>query len=396
MLAKTSDVLSRASVGSSAQLEQRLYDELGDATMADVMNHAIGGIFSNASKCIRVISTRGVSSELETKKEERIILFNDKSRLQVPIGNFRYMISGSPLFSKIDGYERPHAFTKTLLGEMVGDIFAVQGVYAGVDPTFDEPLACILKPSRHTDDLGTPLISLLIMEWANANRANPALSRFIKETKLLHEYGTQRERTREYRTISSRVNSVAKSLSQKRFVVYHSRSPGDQNIYTSVNNIPLSAEPPSGIGVDAAVAVWNELLKNKASAQEIAATIHYHSSYVRRILNWLVDNEYANMNYEKPRERSLPIKRTKKSRRLCGYVDQSMGLLGFYPKRSGIGSIWEHPKIDVAGLVQHREELIDTLYDNADKRTAFEEACRIAYRKHVAQFVRPRFYSQLI
>ena len=68
-----------------------------------------------------------------------------------------------------------------------------------------------------------------------------------------------------------------------------------------------------------------------------------------------------------------------------------MALLGFYPKRNGVGSIWKPPKIDVAGLVQYRGELIDTLYDNADKRAAFEEACRIAYRRHITQFVIPRY-----
>jgi len=391
MLAKTSDVLSRASVGSSAQLEQRLYDELGDATMADIMNHAIGGIFSNASKCIFVISTGSVSSDWETKNEERRILFNGIGGPDVPIGNFRYakMISGNPPFFKIDGYERSHTLTKTLLGEMVGDIFAVRGIYAGIDPRFGEPLACVLKPSGHTGDLGTPLLSLLIMEWTNANRENPTLSRFIKETKLLHN-GTQKERTGEYSAVSARVNNVAKSLSQKGFVVYRSRGPGDRNIYTPVNNVPLSTEPPYGISIDAVVPVWNKLLKNKASAQEIAATIHYSPQHVRSILNWLVDAGYAKMNYGKPRERSLPIKSTRKSRRLCGYVDQSMTLLGFYPERNGIGSIWEPPKIDVAGLVRYREELIDTLYGNADKRAAFEEACRIAYRKHVAQLGRGR------
>ena len=389
MLAKTSDVLSRASVGSSAQLEQRLYDELGDATMADVMNHAIG-IFANAPKCILVISTRGISSEWETKKEEEGILFNDRGKLGVPIGNFRYpkMISGNPLFFKTGDYERSHTFTKTLLGEMVGDIFAVQGVYAGADPRFGEPLARILKPSGHTGDLDIHLLSLLIMEWANDNRSNPTLSRFIKETKLLHEDSTQKERTHEYHRISKRVNNVAKLLSQEGFVIYHSRGPGDRNIYTSVNNTPLSVGPPYGISMDVAVLVSDELLKNKASAQEIAATICYNSSYVRRILNWFVDSGYAKMNYGKPRERSLPIKPTRKSRRLYGYVDQPMTLLGFYPKKNGIGSIWEHPKINVAGLVRYREELIDTLYDNADKRAAFEEACRIAYRRYIAQFGR--------
>lgn len=383
MLTKTSDVISHAGVNSFEQLEEKLTEDIGNATVADLLNHSIGGIFSNPSKSIVVIASGDVSSVWKIQKEERRVIFNGNGHgRRVPIANLTYPIrlSRDPAFFHVHKNGGPFVFSKTLLGELVGDIFAVQGIYAGADSEWSDSIAHILRVSSRLNGLSTPLASLLLLEWANMERQNPSLRNFIEEFDLCGSDGYD-----SYKVTSNRFGKAAKWLNEKGFLLYSTRSPKDENIYTFGKTDPLPESLPSHVGKDAALSIYRALLEKEGSATEVAERVRYDLHYTQVIIYWLVENGYAEILKGRSNKETSAVWGTRKSKRLCDYVDDAMELLGFHMGKGRI-NIWERPKIDVKGLIQYRESLVDSICTDEQKRKAFEEACRVAYQRHVAQF----------
>ncbi len=377
MLAGTSDVLTRNKISSARGLEQRLYEQLGGATIAGVLNHVVGEIFSNAYKAISFVSLADGSVQ-QAMTEERRVLFDGRGPIRkVPLHNMAYALylSEQPAFVQVQG-PTPIKLSKTLLGEMVGDIFAVSGICAGSDPVLEYPMSSALGHLANPGGLDTPLLSLLMAEWSNEDRDNPSLAGFIRESKLLGGDAEKRN------AVDLRVSKAAKRMDKLGFVVYNQLHVAGKNLYKSAGREPHPADIPAGAGKYAAIAAWNAIKHNAYPASEISERTNYALGYTWIAIKWLVENGYAEKSEGKLRNRHSEILGTKKSRRLRFYVEKPMELLGFYPLSNGFGSVWDAPKLDVAGLVRYRENYIDPLCAGGALRDRFENACNIAYKKH--------------
>lgn len=387
MLTETEEVLSRRGVMSLADLEQRLYEEIGSATLVDILNHSVGGIFANASKCITVISAGGVSTDTSISIEQSRVVhsgngYDSSHESRVPIANIHNLtvLSTKPQYIEIHKNGGPKIFSKTLLGELVGDIFAIQGIYAGADPDFEESVGFILgRYANSFSGLSTPLVSILLLEWANLNKKSNSLRSFVRETNFLSQNGNEN-----YKAVANRLANRAKWLAERGLILYETRSPTERNVYMASSGKTLPYFLPLGMGRDTAVSVLNALLEKEGTIEEVAKRINYTPSYTGQVIYWLFEMGCVELYSGRPKKETSAIWHTGKSKRLCGYLDSVMGFLGFDMKKSR--DIFVAPDIDVDGLVQYRKSLIDSIVEDPQKRATFEEACRVAYKRHVAQF----------
>ncbi|MBI4168238.1 MAG: winged helix-turn-helix transcriptional regulator [Candidatus Aenigmarchaeota archaeon] len=379
MLANTEDVLTRRGIDSMSDLEQRLYDEIGDANTAGMLNQLVGEVFTSATRSITMISSGTDIPVSAAEAEERRIIFNGNGQGKRPINNWEAVrkLSIQPAMLTVHRNGGPLMFSRTLLGEMIGDVFAVQGIYAGADNELGTPLAYVVRTER-LHGLGSPLLSLLVLEWANLDMNNSSLSRLLKKGRLLDGGRLLND----YRHVITRLNDIAGNLAHAGFIIYDTQKPDEENLYTDSGRGPLRSKPP--MEINAVNSVMALLAKREMSASGLAEELSYSLSHIQHILRWLTDRGYAEFYRGRPREKRSLIQSTKKSRRLCNYVDEPMSLIGFSPGRNGIDSIWDAPKLDVAGLVRYRESLIDPLVAYARKRAGFEEACRTAYQRQTA------------
>ncbi len=383
MLEKTSDVLSRAGIYSLAGLKKRLYEELGNATTADVLNKAVGEIFASAPKSFAVISTGGGATDSTIRSEERRIIFPGNSDWRQPhINNFVIAgrLSTEPPFFKIHNNGGLHVFSKTLLGGLVGDVFAVQGIYAGADPELGHSMAAVLRPSKYSGGLNRPTLSLLLMYRAGATEMGFSVAGFAKECGLTNPGMPERE----YCLVYQRLSDAAKSLAQKSFIDFESRRPEEENVYMSTNHEPMPSNVPYYVGRTAAVSIRNALLEKVMTARQTAEAVHYDASYTHTVIAWLCKNGLADICEGMPRDNNSAVRSTLRSRKLSAYVAEPVSLLGFSPEKAGLGGVWHAPKLDVPGLVRYRESLIDPIVGHNRRRAVFEEACREAYGKHIA------------
>ncbi|MBI2076467.1 MAG: hypothetical protein HYT72_04435 [Candidatus Aenigmarchaeota archaeon] len=371
MLTKTSDVLSFAG-NSLAQLEQRLDDEIGDATLAAVLNQAVGEIFANASKCITTISTNGSSTIADMAREERGLLntqHNDAVRQQ--LRRHAGVLSQAPKFIDERRNGGPSIFSKTLLGQMVGDLFAVQGVYAGADPELDD-MASVFGNSVYAGGLSAPVISFLMVQMANT-RPGFSLSRFMRQCGLVDNDGTAESYA------FRRCGEAAHRLSERGFIDYRAKHPTEQNIYAAISKI--LPDNTSFYSREAAHAVLSALQQTPMTIRQTADTVNYSVSYTQQIISWLHKHGYLQIDQGMPTSKKSSVWRQRKAGVLWGYVDEPMRLLGASPKRN---TLWNAPSIDVPGLVQYRTALIDPLSVEGPERRRFEEACGTAYQRHLA------------
>ncbi|MBI4168239.1 MAG: hypothetical protein HY515_04760 [Candidatus Aenigmarchaeota archaeon] len=395
MLAKTSEVLERAGVSSLKQLRLRLYQELDGATTADVLNHCVGNIFSSASKSISMAINNGNATDREILRETaRIVSAGGFSPSDVATHKNGYFfarkLSDKPGFMEPSKTGEPIKYKKTLLGGMLGDVFAVKGIYAGADNEFEFPLASALGLSFNSFGLATPLLSLLMLEWATEERENYSLSRFARDSRLLDGSG----QTIDYVSLEKRLRVNARRLADRDLLVYESTDPGS-NIYAANGRLlspgGISSES-SGLSVgvvDVAVKVFKAIKRRKASAEEIAGQLFYGVGYIQHILRWLVDNGYAEIYAGSRRDERSSMLGTARAHRLSDYLNRPLSILGFNPGTNPAG-VWKRPRIDVEGLVRYREELIGPLHIDPNSRAAFEAACRTAYQRHFAYLGRNR------
>ncbi len=393
MLAKTSDVLERAGVSSLKQLRQMLYGELGGATTADVLNLAIGDLFASASKCISMATNNGNATDRELIREEVKLLSEDGLQPSDETMNNAYFmgrLSHKPQFVKIGEDDAKPRFVKTLLGEMLGDIFAVQGIYAGADGMLEFPLASVLGVSATSFGLSTPLLSVMMLGWAGEERENNSLSGFAADGKLPHDKGPPRN----YVWLEHRLAKRARVLKDKDFLVYRSQPVGSKILY-GVNGKVLSPEDVprkvSGlsIGIDAAMAIFKYLRDRDASADEISGRLFYGNRYTQNILRWMADNGYIEILDGAPHDKRSEMLATTRAYRLLEYLSRPLSILDFNPKTNP-ARVWKRPRIDVGGLVRYRESLIDPFHTDPNSRAAFEAACRTAYQRHFAYLGRNR------
>ncbi|MBI4168237.1 MAG: hypothetical protein HY515_04750, partial [Candidatus Aenigmarchaeota archaeon] len=159
MLEKTSGVLTRAGIDSLAGLEERLYEELAGVTIADLLNRAVGQFFANAQNAISMVSIRSGSTEQQARAEKHRIIFSGKGPVeQVHPLHLTYKTDRpkKPAFLDISRNGRALMFSKNLLGSFVGDLFTVNGIYAGADNELGHPMASVLGQSYY-NGLTTPL-----------------------------------------------------------------------------------------------------------------------------------------------------------------------------------------------------------------------------------------------
>ncbi len=381
MLVSTSEALARAGIKSLPELEHRLYEELGSANTADLMNQAIGELFSNAYKCLCMVAAGSASSQYGIRKEQARIIFSsdDASRIGMPDSmRIKRLPEHSLLFKT---HQDSLSFSKTLLGEMVGDIFAVQGVYAGSDQKLGEPAAYLLGRARYNGPYGlsAPFISLLVLEWANLGNRNPVLGSLTDTLFPRGEWGVAG-----YEAVRRRIGRLARELDNKHVIRYKSRGWGRENVYISTGTWPLPDKLPDTVGRDAVVSVRDALLGTESPASEIAGRLHYTISYIKTVIHWLVENGYAEIAHGLSKKENSAILPTWRSRRLCGYVDEPLSLLGFNSNK--MGSVWEPPRIDAAGIASYRRHVVDPVCADGPENARFEEMCRISYKRHAARF----------
>lgn len=383
MLAKTSDILSHAGIDSLAELEQRLYEELGDATIADVLNQAVGEVFSNAYKCLSVAANDGSSTEWEVREEQSGLLGGmPPSNITIPNGRYAIKLSGKPSFVRVERDGESTRFVKTLLGSMIGDLFAVQGIRAGADPELEYPLPVILGESFGSNWLSVPVLSSTMLLWSIEERENYSLSAFAKDAGLLPMY------PRGYIPLEQRLRRCAQRLHERGFITFESHDPNSSNTYRA-NGKKLARDdiPPKSsgmfLGKDATIAVLNEVREKKMSASRVAEKLFYELSYVQKMLYWLVENGYAEIHDGTPRAERSSMLATTRAHKLAEYLEMPLSILGLDPAKRP-DRIWKPLAINARKLISYREILVDPLHSDPIANADFEATCRTAYQRHIA------------
>lgn len=386
MLTRTEDVLARHGIDSIAELEQRLYEELGDANLLDVLDHAVSNIFANASKCITVISVNGASTNSNLTLEQQKIMhgrvYGRSHDNRIPIANIHNtgMLYVSPAFVEVHRNGRA-VFSKTLLGQLIGDVFAVQGIHAGADPELEDSMSSLFGYSPTSHSINSPLASMLVLEWAAEGSETPSIRELVRKT------GLANHDMRAYKSMTLRLSRAAHRLAEKGFIIYESRHPDEFNVYTAVDGGSASSEVPYYIGKEFAGVVRSALSRRKMTISQTAGYIHYGEAYTRAAISWLADQGFVEIVKGMPNRESSAVLPTKKSERLHSYMHEPLELVGFSLNKKN-AALFRTPRINVSGLVEYRQDVVDAVLNGTGFTKVFLEECREAYAKHVTRYGR--------
>ncbi len=385
MLTKTEDVLARHGIGSTRELQQRLYGEIGDAKIAGVLNQLAGNVFASPLKALSLVCTNAGCSDSDVLKEaNRVVFGRDVSTKKIDVAGITYVgkFSSKPALIATSNGSGSLRMSKTIFGEMLGDVFAVMGIDAAADPEIGMNFQDAFGESFNSGGISTPLMSMLLAKWASREHDSPSLRNFVGDL------GLAGNSSAEYKLVECRLSKTAVKLRKWDVVSYDSIG-GTPSFYVAAEKKPADGDVWMRDG-EAMSAIWKETVRTGGGTiKTLARGLNYSESHVQKVVNALLEKGYLKRQTGEPRNRRSSIVGRSRARKIWGYAGKACALVGFDP--DNIGSVWKTPILDARRILNYRSEIVDPIVYGGPASKDFSLACRTAYDLNHAQ--RKKRYS---
>ncbi len=385
MLASTQDVLARHGINSTKELEQRLYDDIGGAKISDVLNQLIGNVFANPLKALSLVCTSGHCSDGDVLKEANRVLFGREvstKRLEVAGITYTSKFLSEPVLITTSAGQGTLRMSKTLFGEMLGDLFAVQGIGAAADPEINLNFSNAFGSHFNPDGISTPLLSMLLMRWASDEHDNPSLRNFAKRL------GVAGETSADYKLTEYKLSRAALRL-RKWGLVSYDPVKNNPSFYVPARNRPALKDALMRDG-EALSAVWKEAVrKDGGTIKNLAAAANYSESHTQKVVSVLVERGYLRMPVGEKRSRRSSVIGRSRAGKTWKYAEKAGALVGF--NQDNIGSVWKNPVLDAMRILSYRREVVDPIAYGGAPLEDFNASCRTAYEAN--HMTRKRRYT---